>query len=108
MFNMKSGRGYRMTRPAIMAAQTADDILCATKKLLLMKPIADITLADIASSSGVTVQTLPRLYGDKESVFAAGVAHFAQEVRSQRGLAVPNTLDAIVANLDEHYEDWGP
>jgi AcrR family transcriptional regulator len=106
--DMKSGRGYRMTRRAIMAAQTADDILRATKELLMVKPVADITLADIASSSGVTVQTVLRRYGDKESLFAAGVTHFAQEVRSQRGRAVPNTIDSLVANLDEHYEDWGP
>lgn len=104
---MNIPRSYRMTNRAATAAQTADNILTATKELLGEKAFGDVTLADIAARSGVTVQTVLRRFGDKDSVFAAAVAHFADEVHKQRGDAVPNHLDDIVANLMQHYEDWG-
>lgn len=105
---MKMARAYRMTTRAAAAAQTADKILIATKELVAVKAFADITLADIAARSGVTVQTILRRFGDKDSVFAAAVAHFAAEVHARRGDAVPNNLDDIVTNLVWHYEEWGP
>jgi AcrR family transcriptional regulator len=105
--DMNVSRSYRMTNRAIAAAQTADNILCATKDLFIAKPIADVTLSDIAARSGVTVQTILRRFGDKDSVFAAAVDHFAAEVYQQRGRAVPNNPDDIVANLVQHYEEWG-
>ena len=54
---MKEVRLYRMAARAAAAAETADNILAATKHLLADGPAADITLADIAARSGVTVQT---------------------------------------------------
>jgi AcrR family transcriptional regulator len=105
---MNMPRPYRMTNRAVAAAQTADNILDATKDLITEKQFGDVTLADIAARSGVTVQTVLRRFGDKDSVFAAAVAHFADEVHKQRGDAVPNNVADIVANLVQHYEDWGP
>ncbi|ORW83952.1 hypothetical protein AWC26_00595 [Mycobacterium shimoidei] len=96
-----------MTNRAIAAAQTADNILGATKDLVAEKPFREITLADIAARSGVTVQTILRRFGDKDSVFAAAVTRFTAEVHEQRGHAVPNNVADIVANLVQHYEDWG-
>jgi AcrR family transcriptional regulator len=105
--NIKVPRSYTMTARADSAARTAESILDATRALFLDKVIAEITLADIAARSGVTVQTVLRRFGDKDSVFAAAVSRFGDEVRAQRGAAVPDTLGAVVANLVEHYEDWG-
>jgi len=51
-----------------------------------------ITLADVADRAGVTVQTVLRRFGDKDSLFATAVARFFEEVRAQRGQAVPNFL----------------
>lgn len=104
---MNMTRPYRMTSRAAAAAQTADRILDATRELVIEKPFADITLADIATRSGVTVQTILRRFGDKDSVFAAAVSWFADDVHAQRGDAVPNNLDDIVNNLMRHYEEWG-
>ncbi len=104
---MNMPRPYRMTNRAAAAAQTVDRIRDAARELILEKQFDDITLADIAARSGVTVQTILRRFGDKDSVFAQGAARFADEVRAQRGDAVPNNLDDIVANLVQHYEDWG-
>lgn len=104
---MKYSRAYHMTNRAAAAAQTAGNILNATRDLLAEKTFAEITLADIAARSGVTVQTVLRRFGDKDSVFAAAAAHFADEVHAQRGKAVPNNLADIVRTLVRHYEDWG-
>jgi AcrR family transcriptional regulator len=97
-----------MIARAASTARTAERIVDATKELIVDKAIAEITLADIAARAGVTVQTVLRRFGDKDSLCAAAVAHFADEVHAQRGLAVPNDLNDIVANLVEHYEEWGP
>lgn len=104
---MNMPRAYRMTNRAVAAAQTADNILGVTKDLIAEKPFPEITLADIAARSGVTVQTVLRRFGDKDSVFAAAVTRFTGEVHEQRGTAVPNNIADIVDNLVQHYEDWG-
>jgi AcrR family transcriptional regulator len=108
MIDMKGTRSYTMTARADSAAKTAERIVDSTKELLVDNAFAEITLADIAARAGVTVQTVLRRFGDKDSLFAAAVAHFTAEVHAQRGQAVPNALDEIVANLVEHYEEWGP
>ncbi|MGH3632922.1 MAG: TetR/AcrR family transcriptional regulator [Mycobacterium sp.] len=105
---MNKARPYRMTNRAAAAARTADRILDATRELVADKPFAEITLAGVATRSSVTVQTILRRFGDKDSVFAAAVTRFAAEVHAQRGDAVPNNLDDIVRTLVQHYEDWGP
>lgn len=97
-----------MTVRAESAARTVERIVAATKELFVEMVIAEIKLADIAARSGVTVQTILRRFGDKDSVFASAIAHFSDEVSAQRGQALPNVVDDIVANLVEHYEEWGP
>jgi AcrR family transcriptional regulator len=105
--NMTVSRSYTMKARAASAAITAERIVEAAKELLMNKVIAEITLADIAARAGVTVQTILRRFGDKDAVFAAAVARFFGQVRAHRGQAVPGALDNLVANLVEHYEQWG-
>ena len=107
LINMKS-RGYQMTTRAESTARTADAILDATVAAFRDQPIADITLAEVAERAGVTVQTVLRRFGDKDSVFAAAIERFAHEVFQQRGAAVGLSLPAAVGNLGEHYEQWAP
>jgi AcrR family transcriptional regulator len=96
-----------MTTRAVAAAETPEKILSATIALLAERPVADITLSGIAEGSGVSVQTVLRRFGDKDSVLAAAIARFAREVFAHRGQAEPGELGDIVANLLEHYERWG-
>lgn len=96
-----------MTARAESSARTADAILDATMALLLDKPAVEITLADIAAGAGVTVQTVLRRFGGRDSVFAGAIERFATEVFEQRGSAVGKNLDEVIANLVEHYERWG-
>jgi|KBSSwiStaDraftv2_1062776.scaffolds.fasta_scaffold01979_12 AcrR family transcriptional regulator len=96
-----------MTNRAVASAETAESILRATTEMFADTPIADITLTRIAARSGVTVQTILRRFGEKDSVFAAAIERFAPEVFTQRGQAVPDDLNNIVDNLVGHYEQWG-
>lgn len=104
---MKSQRGYDMTGRAAAAAQTAERITSTTMGLLETVAVTDITLSDIAAGAGVTVQTVLRRFGDRDSVFAAAVEGFAREVFAQRGQASAGDLSAAVTNLLDHYERWG-
>lgn len=104
---MTVARPYKMKARAASAAVTAERIVDAAKELLTTKVIADITLADIAAGAGVTVQTVLRRFGDKDAVFAAAMARFFSQISTQRRQATPGALDDTVANLMEHYEEWG-
>ncbi len=107
MTHMKSVRPYDMTTRAAAAAQTADRIVDGTQQLFAEQPINEITLADIADRSGVTVQTIVRHFGDKSAVFAAAIARFSADVQAQRGQAPADDVDDLVDNLCEHYETYG-
>ena len=96
-----------MTTRATATAQTAEKILDATKHLFAETVIAEITLADIAEHSGVTVQTILRRFGDKDAVFAEAISRLGTEILSQRGQAISNDLDDLLATLVEHYERHG-
>jgi AcrR family transcriptional regulator len=104
---MTASRPYIMKARAASAAVTAERIVEATRELLTSKVISEITLADIASRAGVTVQTVLRRFGDKDAVFAAAMARFFSQVSAQREQAKPGELGHAVANLVEHYEEWG-
>ena len=96
-----------MTTRATAAAQTAEKILDATKHLFAENVIAEITLADITERSGVTVQTILRRFGDKDTVFAEAISRLGAEILSQRGRALSNDLDDLLANLVERCETHG-
>jgi AcrR family transcriptional regulator len=100
-------RPYRMTTRAATAAETADKILAATKQLFTENTIAEITLAAIAQRSNVTVQTILRRFGDKDTVFAEAISRLGDEILAQRGQAKPNDIDDLLTNLVEHYETHG-
>ena len=93
-----------MTTRAAAAAETAEKILDAATHLFAENVIAEITLADIAERSGVTVQTILRRFGDKDGVFAEAISRLGAEILRQRGRAISNDLDDLLANLVEHYE----
>lgn len=96
-----------MTTRAATAAETVDKILAATKQLFTENTIAEITLAAIAQRSGVTVQTILRRFGDKDTVFAEAISRLGDEILAQRGQAKPNDIDDLLTNLVEHYETHG-
>ena len=102
-------RPYRMTTRAVAAAETAEKILYAASHLFAENVIAEITLADIAECSGVTVQTILRRFGDKDGVFAEAMSRLGTEILSQRGQACPmtsTTCSRTSSSTTRHTGGW--
>jgi AcrR family transcriptional regulator len=104
---MATTRSYDMTRRARAAAETTARIVTAAEALLASRPVAEITLQDVAGGAGVTVQTVLRHMGSREGCFAAVGERIAARVEAQRGPTDPGDVDAAIASLVAHYEAEG-
>jgi AcrR family transcriptional regulator len=100
-------RQYRGTAQAEIAALTHQRILEAALALAEEKWIDEITLDQVASKAGVTVQTILRHFGSKDGMAAAAARLGSHAITEQRNAAVPGDLENIVSNLLEHYEQVG-
>jgi AcrR family transcriptional regulator len=100
-------RPYRMGARAEAAAETERKIFAAARHLLAERPFAQVTLDDVASRAGVTVQTVIRRYGSKDGLIRAVADMVRSEVAEQRFEAPVGDIDGAVANLVEHYEGTG-
>ncbi|MDQ4503967.1 TetR/AcrR family transcriptional regulator [Sinomonas sp. ASV322] len=101
------GRPYVMRQRAASAEETRVRLLDAALGLFVEIPLAQITLAQVADRAGVTVQTVIRRFGDKESLFASAAEHGFETVANARDAAPADNLAAALENLAEHYETTG-
>jgi AcrR family transcriptional regulator len=101
--NMKSTRTYTMTARAEAAEQTRLRILDAAVSLAARRLLAEISLDDIATEAGVSVQTLLRRFGSRAGLIEAAAAHASAEVGEERRAPVGD-IDTAVEVLVEHYE----
>jgi AcrR family transcriptional regulator len=100
-------RPYRMGARAKAAAETERRIFAAARELVSTRAFAQVTLDEIASRAGVSVQTVIRRYGSKDGLVRAVAEAVRREVMEQRFEAPVGDLPAAVANLAEHYEATG-
>src|SRR5215217_3045719 len=100
-------RPYRMERRAAAAAGTGERILQATIDLHAERWHDQISLEDIATRADVTVQTVLRRFGSKESLVDAAADRGAEQVVEQRRGAVAGDVQGAVDVLLDHYEQWG-
>jgi len=100
-------RRYDNSRRAQQAAQTQEDILAATERLLARSLLDDITLEAIAREAGTTVQTVLRHMESRDGCFSAVAREVAARVREQRGNAAYDSIEAAIADLTDHYEAEG-
>ncbi len=100
-------RPYRGTAQAEVAALTRQRIIDATLALADERWIDEITLDQIAEGASVTVQTILRHFGSKDSLAATAARLGSNAVIQQRDSAVAGDLTSIVANLVDHYEQMG-
>jgi AcrR family transcriptional regulator len=99
-------RPYRQTARAEAAEATGGRILDAFADAMRKKWLEDITLDEVASAAGVTVQTVIRRFGGKEGLLAASRDHLGEQVRADRKVPVGD-LERAVANLCADYENSG-
>jgi AcrR family transcriptional regulator len=100
-------RSYRMRARAEAAAETRARILRAVLELHVERFHDQITLEAISQRAGVTVQTVLRHFGTRESLVAAAAEQATSEVLAQRSAAPVGDVNGAVENLVDHYEDWG-
>lgn len=101
-----NSRGYIQRRRAESAAATGTNILRAAAELFV-EAGEEPTLDAVASRAGVTVQTVLRRFGSKEGLARAAVADASQRVSDARGAAPVGDVEGAIANLVEHYVEWG-
>jgi AcrR family transcriptional regulator len=100
-------RGYRLGKRATLAEATGRRILDAALDLFCSRPFDDVSLQEVASKAGVTVQTVLRRFGSKEELVAAVAEQADADVRTERAVRTPGLIDEAIRLLSEHYESWG-
>jgi AcrR family transcriptional regulator len=100
-------RRYTMGARAAAAAVTHERILESATLEFLTRPYEQVSLEDVATRAGVTVQTVLRRFGSKEALVAAAAAAGLERVQAERDLAPIGNLVGAVHNLMDHYEEWG-
>ncbi len=100
-------RPYRGGIQAEVAALTHQRILEAVVALADEQWLDQVTLDQVATRAGVTVQTVIRRFGTKEQLIAAAGQEAHQRVKQQRDEAPVGDVGGAVRNLMEHYEDVG-
>ena len=88
-------------------AETGRRILQATIELGPELLSDQATLDDVAARAGVAVQTVLRRFGSKGGLISAAAEDMANRVLGQRNEAPVGDISGSVANLVEHYEEWG-
>ena len=101
-------RSYRLARRRETADCTREAILTEAVRAFGAEPFDRVLLRTIAVRSGVTEQTVLRLYESKESLFVAAVAATRERIVARREEAVPlGDVAAAVKRLAAVYEEWG-
>lgn len=103
----ESRRPYRMVARAESAAATHKRILDAAVETLKNSPSTEISLDQVASRAGVSLQTLIRHFGSKKGLFDTAVKRETSRVQRQRDEAPVGDVEGAVRVLLDHYEDVG-
>lgn len=101
--DMKNTRQYVMRSRADQTAQTRERILRATLGLAFERPIVGIALPEIADRAEVSVQTILRQFGSRDSLFDATEVFAENEVLTERETQ-PGHLDHALSTIVKHYE----
>jgi AcrR family transcriptional regulator len=106
MTDMKTTRTYTMGARAQAVEENRRRIVESLVRLAGERPFSDISLEDIASTAGVSVQTVLRQYGSREGLFTQAMEQATDDVVESRRTP-PGDVDAAVRTVVQHYEDRG-
>jgi len=104
--DMKTTRAYTMTARAAAAEDTRRRIIDAVIALAGERPFVDITLDAVAERAAVSVKTLLRQFGGRDSLLAASMDAAMADTEDERRApgGDPETAVRIVV---DHYESRG-
>jgi AcrR family transcriptional regulator len=100
---MNERRGYTMTARAQAVAATRTSVLDALVGLAAERLLSGISLDDVASRAGVSVQTVLRHFGSRDGLFDAAIQHASRDVTEERRVP-PGEVDLALRVLMDHYE----
>jgi AcrR family transcriptional regulator len=100
-------RPYRMQARAKAAEATREKILQAADTVFDEHTIDDFTLSAVAKSSGVTVQTVLRHFGNREGLLVATLLHTGLKMRESREPSPSGDVNAAIGDLVDHYDEFG-
>jgi AcrR family transcriptional regulator len=100
-------RPYRMQARAKAAEATREKILAAAETVFDQHTIDDFTLSAVAKSSGVTVQTVLRHFGNREGLLVATLLHTGLKMRDSRDPAPSGNAHLAIDELVDHYDEFG-
>lgn len=103
---MKTTRTYTMRARAEQAEQTRLRIIRATVALGGERPLAACTLPAIAERAEVSVQTVLRIFGSRDSLLREVAERTSAEVVAER-TADPDDVPGSIAAVVDHYERRG-
>lgn len=103
---MKTTRAYTMRARAEQAEQTRLRIIRATVALGGERPLAACTLPAIAERAEVSVQTVLRIFGSRDSLLREVAERTSAEVVAER-TADPDDVPGSIAAVVDHYERRG-
>lgn len=102
--DVKPRRRYNATRRQAQAAQTRQDILTAAHQLFLERGYTGATLASIAQTAGVVVETIYRAFGSKAELFKAVVRAAVAGGATRAAVPVEQhpAIQAVIAETNPH------
>ena len=104
--DMKTTRTYTMTARAAAAEETRRRIVDAVIALAGERPFVDITLDVVAERAGVSVKTVLRQFGSRDSLLMASMDAAMADTEDERRAPVGDPLAAVRIIVD-HYESRG-
>lgn len=102
-----SSRPYRQVSRAKAQRRTREALLDAAEREFFDGHWERASLESMATSAGVTKQTLLRHFGSKDALFEQAMARGYSQVSAQRLSAPRDDIAGAVDNLLDHYEQWG-
>lgn len=88
-------------------AATRARILDAATACFWGAPTTAIPLDEVAEAADVSVQTVLRHFGSRDSLLAAAAERESARVEAQRGAVTPGDVEGAVRVLLDHYEEMG-
>src|SRR5687768_6400384 len=95
-------RSYTMEARADAVNDTRDRILAAARTLFFENWYDEVTLSGIATSAGVSHQTVLNHFGSKDGVLSALVEQQSAEVMTLRDVAPGDTAAAVDALMVQY------
>jgi AcrR family transcriptional regulator len=100
-------RPYKQVARAKAQERTRDALLEVAMDEFVGDRWQTTSLEALSAKAGVTKQTLLRHFGSKDGLLMQALMRGASQVFDQRWSTPAGDIAAAVANLLDHYEEWG-